>query len=191
MPKTKTRPWDPAEHLADAEDMAAYLEAALEDGDPRVVAAALGDIARDTGVSTSTVFAVFSLALLVSGPLGPWAGRHIDRLGGRALLMGTNAVFALGLVHEVEEIGAVLRKNGKEALEILDASRGEYAAVLLDLCMPVLDGWQTLAAVRRAEQRDSLPRMPIFCCTSECLEERAAPGSSACARARRKGAMRR
>ena len=25
MPKTKTRPWDPAEHLADAEDMAAYL----------------------------------------------------------------------------------------------------------------------------------------------------------------------
>lgn len=57
-----------------------------------------GDIARDTGVSTATVFAVFSLALLVSGPLGPWAGRHIDRLGGRALLMGTNGVFALGLV---------------------------------------------------------------------------------------------
>lgn len=51
MPKTKTRPWDPAEHLADAEDMAAYLEAALEDGDPRVVAAALGDIARAKGMT--------------------------------------------------------------------------------------------------------------------------------------------
>ena len=51
MPKTKTRPWDPAEHLADAEDMAAYLEAALEDGDPRLVAAALGDIARAKGMS--------------------------------------------------------------------------------------------------------------------------------------------
>jgi probable addiction module antidote protein len=50
MPKTKTRPWDLAEHLADAEDMAAYLEAALEDGDPRVVAAALGDIARAKGM---------------------------------------------------------------------------------------------------------------------------------------------
>lgn len=57
-----------------------------------------GDMARDTGVSSATVFAVFSLALLVSGPLGPWAGRHIDRLGGRALLMGTNVLFALGLV---------------------------------------------------------------------------------------------
>ena len=51
MPKTKTRPWDPAEHLSDAEDMAAYLEAALEDGDPRVVAAALGDIARAKGMT--------------------------------------------------------------------------------------------------------------------------------------------
>ena len=51
MPKTKTSPWDPAEHLADAEDMAAYLEAALEDGDPRVVAAALGDIARAKGMT--------------------------------------------------------------------------------------------------------------------------------------------
>ena len=51
MPKTKTRPWDLAEHLADAEDMAAYLEAALEDGDPRMVAAALGDIARAKGMT--------------------------------------------------------------------------------------------------------------------------------------------
>lgn len=31
--------------------MAAYLEAALEDGDPGVVAAALGDIARTKGMS--------------------------------------------------------------------------------------------------------------------------------------------
>jgi len=31
--------------------MAAYLEAALEDGDPAVVAAALGDIARASGMS--------------------------------------------------------------------------------------------------------------------------------------------
>jgi DNA-binding phage protein len=30
MAKTKTRPWDVAEHLETSEDMAAYLEAALE-----------------------------------------------------------------------------------------------------------------------------------------------------------------
>src|SRR5213594_4256032 len=50
MAKTKTKRWDPAEHLATEEDMAAYLEAALEDGDPALVAAALGDIARAKGM---------------------------------------------------------------------------------------------------------------------------------------------
>jgi probable addiction module antidote protein len=51
MAKTKTLPWDPAEHLVTEKDMAAYLEAALEDGNPSLVAAALGDIARAKGMS--------------------------------------------------------------------------------------------------------------------------------------------
>jgi probable addiction module antidote protein len=51
MPKTVTTPWDPAEHLDTEEDMAAYLEAALDDGDPALVAAALGDIARAKGMT--------------------------------------------------------------------------------------------------------------------------------------------
>lgn len=33
-----TRRYDAAEYLDSAEDIAAYLEAALEDGDPRVIA---------------------------------------------------------------------------------------------------------------------------------------------------------
>ena len=51
MRKTKTQLWDPAEKLETEEDMAAYLEAALEDGDPVLVAAALGDIARAKGMT--------------------------------------------------------------------------------------------------------------------------------------------
>lgn len=51
MPKTKTRPYDAAEYLENAEDMAAYLEAALEDGEPAVVVKALGTIARARGMS--------------------------------------------------------------------------------------------------------------------------------------------
>ncbi len=50
MAKIKTKPWDPTEHLETEEDLALYLEAALEDGDPAVVAAALGDIARAKGM---------------------------------------------------------------------------------------------------------------------------------------------
>ncbi len=62
---------------------------------PAVLAAPM---ARDLGVATPTVFAAFSLALIVSALVGPWSGRVIDRSGGRPLLMATNAVFALGLV---------------------------------------------------------------------------------------------
>ncbi|MBN1105906.1 MAG: putative addiction module antidote protein [Deltaproteobacteria bacterium] len=51
MAKTKTRPWDVTAHLETSEDMAAYLEAALEDGDPALIAAALGDIARAKGMA--------------------------------------------------------------------------------------------------------------------------------------------
>ncbi|MDP2065545.1 MAG: putative addiction module antidote protein [Burkholderiaceae bacterium] len=51
MPKTTTTVWDPAQHLETEDDMAAYLEAALEEGDSALVAAALGDIARAKGMT--------------------------------------------------------------------------------------------------------------------------------------------
>jgi probable addiction module antidote protein len=50
-PKTKTIPWDSAAYLTTAEDIANYLEAVFEDGDPALVAAALGDVARAKGMS--------------------------------------------------------------------------------------------------------------------------------------------
>jgi probable addiction module antidote protein len=49
--KTRTQLWDAANHLETKEDIAAYLEAALEDGDPVLIAAALGDIARSKGMT--------------------------------------------------------------------------------------------------------------------------------------------
>ncbi len=51
MAKAKARRWDAAEHLETDEDMAAYLDAALEDGDPALVSATLGDIARVKGMT--------------------------------------------------------------------------------------------------------------------------------------------
>jgi MFS family permease len=54
-------------------------------------------MARDLGIATASVFAAFSLALLVSALLGPQVGRAIDRYGGRPVLIGTNLVFAAGL----------------------------------------------------------------------------------------------
>lgn len=43
--------YDPVQYLHDEADIAAYLSAALDDGDPGLLAAALGDIARARGMS--------------------------------------------------------------------------------------------------------------------------------------------
>lgn len=71
MRKAVTARYDVAEHLRTAEEMAAYLEASLEeaDGDAALVAKALGDIARargmtqvarDTGLSRESLYKALS-----------------------------------------------------------------------------------------------------------------------------------
>ena len=47
----ETEPWDPAERLDAPEARQAYLEAAIEDGDPALIVAVIGDIARARGMS--------------------------------------------------------------------------------------------------------------------------------------------
>jgi probable addiction module antidote protein len=47
----ETTKWDPADNIETAEDVAAYLEAAFEDGDPAVIATMLGAIARSKGMT--------------------------------------------------------------------------------------------------------------------------------------------
>jgi len=53
MAKTKTSRYDVAEHLRTPEEMAAYLEACIEeaDGDAMFIAKALGNIARAKGMA--------------------------------------------------------------------------------------------------------------------------------------------
>ena len=47
----ETSAWDSAELLESREDIAAYIEAAFEDGDPSVITHALGVVARAKGMS--------------------------------------------------------------------------------------------------------------------------------------------
>ena len=71
MPRTKATRYDVAEHLRTPKEMAAYLEACLEeaDGDASFIAKALGDIARakgmaqvarDAGVSRESLYKALS-----------------------------------------------------------------------------------------------------------------------------------
>ena len=49
--KIKLKKWDAAEHIRTEEDVVNYLDAALEDGDPALIAMVLGDIARSKGMA--------------------------------------------------------------------------------------------------------------------------------------------
>jgi probable addiction module antidote protein len=51
MKRRKTRTSNAVDHLKSDSDIASYFEAALVDGDPAVVTAALGDIARAKGMT--------------------------------------------------------------------------------------------------------------------------------------------
>lgn len=51
MSKVKTRTFDAADYLKNEEDITAYLQAAIEEGDPLLLAAALGDIAKARGMT--------------------------------------------------------------------------------------------------------------------------------------------
>lgn len=54
-------------------------------------------VCLDLHLSRTWFFGVFSGSLLLSGLLGPLAGRMIDRYGGRDILVSTSVVFAAGL----------------------------------------------------------------------------------------------
>ena len=54
QPKTKNMKisqWDAADYLETPEDIAKYLEAAFEDGDSSLIAAAIGDVTRSKGMT--------------------------------------------------------------------------------------------------------------------------------------------
>jgi probable addiction module antidote protein len=76
MRKTKTTRYDVAEHLRTPQEMAAYLEACLEEanGDAAFIAKALGDIARARGmtqVARDTGLTRESLYKALSGERSP------------------------------------------------------------------------------------------------------------------------
>lgn len=67
--KLKTTPYDSADYLRTEKDIAAYLDAALEDGDPALVRHALNviarargmtQIARDSGIARESLYKALS-----------------------------------------------------------------------------------------------------------------------------------
>lgn len=61
----ETSRWDAADHLGTTEAVVAYLEAVFEDGDPDLIATALGDVARAKGVADAELTGATDLASVI------------------------------------------------------------------------------------------------------------------------------
>ncbi len=55
-------------------------------------------IAEELGMSSTSFFAAFSAALVISALVGPRAGRTVDAIGGREVLAVSNVIIAAGLM---------------------------------------------------------------------------------------------
>ena len=97
MTKTVTSRYDVAEHLRTPEEMAAYLEASIEeaDGDTAFIAKALGDIARAKGMSRvarDTGLSRESLYKALSGERNPTLDTVLRVVGALGLKLRAEAV---------------------------------------------------------------------------------------------------
>ena len=73
----------------------------------------------------------------------------------------------------LEKEGAVVTKawNGKEAVELFsESATGEYDAILMDMMMPVMDGYQAARTIRAMDREDA-KTIPIIAMTANAFTE--------------------
>ena len=74
-------------------------------------------------------------------------------------------------IFEIENINVDHADNGKEAVELFDKStEGIYAAILMDIRMPVMDGLDAAKAIRSMDRKDA-KRIPIIVLTGNTFDE--------------------
>jgi probable addiction module antidote protein len=110
MNTTSTTPYDVADHLRTPEEMAAYLEACIEeaDGDAAFIAKALGDIARAKGMAQVARDAGLSRESLYRALSG-------ERTPGFDTVLKVVAALGLKLHAEVADVSIGAQKTSPQA----------------------------------------------------------------------------
>lgn len=70
-----------------------------------------------------------------------------------------NRELLAGMLEDEYEIYQV--ENGKKAIDILEENREQFKLVLLDINMPVMDGYEVLSIMKRRKWLDKLPVIVI------------------------------
>jgi signal transduction histidine kinase len=101
------------------------------------------------------------------------------QLAGTVLLVEDNAVNRMIGTEMLKSFGVEVMEaeDGAQALEVLEKLRVDL--VLMDIQMPVLDGYAATRQARERETRLRLPRVPIVALTANAFDEDAAQSMAA------------
>jgi hypothetical protein len=95
--------------------------------------------------------------------------RNDPVLAGRKILVvddDVRNIFALTSALEAHNMEVVHAENGKEGIDLLKATQG-IEAVLMDIMMPEMDGYEAITAIRQMEQ---FKRLPIIALTAKAMK---------------------
>ncbi|BBL79986.1 hypothetical protein RxyAA322_18400 [Rubrobacter xylanophilus] len=102
------------------------------------------------------------------------AARERAASGGLVLLAEDNPVNQRVASRMLHRLGyeVEVAQDGEEALEKLFGEEGrEYAAVLMDIQMPRMDGLEATRRIRNKEEEEGLPRLPIIAMSAHAMQE--------------------
>ncbi len=107
-------------------------------------------------------------------PIGG-APAQLQSLPGRVLAVEDNAVNAMVIQTLLKKLGlqVTLVTDGQQALDAIALGQGheKYDLVLMDVQMPVMDGYTATKLIRQFEAQHGLARMPIVALTANAFEE--------------------
>ena len=123
-----------------------------------------GSITVESKLAHGSIFRVFLPLSAEELPkkTAPISRASNEAKSGTVLVVDDEASLRKVLENAIKRLGfkVLVAQDGVEALELFRLYRSEIRLVLCDLTMPRMDGWQTLAELRRVA-----PGFPVILCS--------------------------